>query len=152
MEAAMYVTATRTAVLRVTETVLDRINRDSGVQFGVLDATVDPPLAPEVRAALRQSSSPDGLVVVTVALGSLPRGDVIGWARFSRSADLDPVWSIHALADQIHDTVLEATDGEPIPNCAGHPHPMQLTVSGSEVWWRCPATDADQGLRERLVC
>ncbi|MEW2623912.1 hypothetical protein [Streptomyces sp. NPDC048106] len=44
------------------------------------------------------------------------------------------------LAEQLQDSVIEATGGRPVPPCPmpGHPHPATPHVSSGIVYWRCP--------------
>jgi hypothetical protein len=46
--------------------------------------------------------------------------------------------AIAALASQIQDHAIEATQGDPLPPCPGHPHPLSAHVVDGVAVWECP--------------
>lgn len=51
---------------------------------------------------------------------------------------VDRAEAIVSLASQLQDHLIEATSGDPIPPCPGHPHPLVAHVVAGEPVWECP--------------
>jgi hypothetical protein len=58
------------------------------------------------------------------------------WVYFTRS-HLSLAWSTVNSAGAIQDHAVEVTDGEPLPPCPGHAHPLTPTVVDGVPMWVC---------------
>ncbi|WP_241834470.1 hypothetical protein [Pseudofrankia asymbiotica] len=54
---------------------------------------------------------------------------------------MDPAETAVGLASWLQDALADGGISEPVPPCAGHPHPMVPTVHEAAPWWSCPVGD-----------
>jgi hypothetical protein len=52
--------------------------------------------------------------------------------------DVDPAHAVVAVASQLQDHVIEATQGNPLPRCPHHAHPLTPRVVDGVAMWVCP--------------
>lgn len=84
------------------------------------------------------TSPPDGLSypqVLLVRIGPDASDETVG-VHFT--LDVEEPQAIAAVAGQIQDHVIEAVQGQPLPRCPGHAHPLTPRVLDGVAMWVCP--------------
>jgi hypothetical protein len=119
-------------VRRRAEVILGRLGPPAA-GLGVLDVGWPPDLPP-----VPADGDTTWRTEVAVALGT---GGVRSATAFYPLV-VPEAEALAELASQIQDFAVEATWGEPLPPCPGHPHPLSAHVVDGVAVWECPR-DAD---------